>query len=100
LTQLDWIGILVSTGSVIGVLYGITSGNVLEPWDSPQILSALIIGAVGIAIFFLYEAKVSSNPMIPVRIFGNRTSNGAYLASFVMGIVLWAMQYYLILYVS
>ena len=100
LKRVDWVGIFVSTGSLVGILYGVTSGNILHPWNSAQVLSALIIGGVGTGIFLLYEAKLFSNPMIPIQIFANRTSNGAYLSSFIMGLVLWAMQYYLIFYVS
>lgn len=38
--------------------------------------------------------------MIPLRIFKNRTAGAAYVSAFVLGFVLWAMQYYLILYVG
>ncbi|KAF1997494.1 MFS general substrate transporter [Amniculicola lignicola CBS 123094] len=98
LKKIDWIGIVMLTGPCLGLLYGITSGNIVFSWTSPQILSAVIIGILGIAGFFAYEAKIPKLPMIPVRIFMNRTSNGAYFCSFMMGFVLWAMQYYLILY--
>jgi len=100
LKQVDWVGILISTGSIVGLLYGIMGGQVLQPWNSAEILSALIVGGFGVGAFIFYEAKFARYPMVPLRIFANRTSNGAYISSFIMGLVLWAMQYYLVLYVG
>lgn len=88
------------TGSLISILYGITSGGVLHSWSSAQIISSLIIGHIGIAAFVIYESRVAKEPMIPMRIFQNRTAASAILSAFIIGLVLWAMEYYLILYVS
>ncbi|KAH8811664.1 drug resistance transporter [Xylogone sp. PMI_703] len=94
----DWTGMVILTGSLISILFGVTSGGVLYPWASANTLSALIIGVVGTTGFFLYEAFLTRSPMVPLRIFGNRTSLSAYFTSFVLGVTLWAMEYYLILY--
>lgn len=89
----------ILTGSLISVLFGITSGGVLYPWLSARVLTALAIGAAGTTIFFLYEALIAKSPMMPPRIFGNYTALSAFFTSFVLGLTLWAMEYYLILYV-
>ena len=97
--QVDWIGIAILTTSLILLLFGVTSGGVLYPWKSAAVITSIIIGALGTGIFILYEGRYAKDPMIPLRIFANRTSASAYSTSFFLGFVLWAMQYYLILYV-
>lgn len=89
----------ILTASLISLLYGVTSGGVLQPWNSAAVVSTIVIGALGTAGFLLYEEYFAKEPMVPLRIFSNRTSGAAYISSFILGFVLWAMQYYLILYV-
>jgi hypothetical protein len=100
LKRVDWGGIVILTGSLISLLFGVTSGGVLSPWDSASVISSIVIGVLGTIVFLFYEWKIAAEPMIPLRIFGNRTAGSAYVSCFVLGFVLWAMQYYLILYVS
>lgn len=99
LRHVDWTGMLILTASLISLLYGVTSGGVLQPWDSAVVIFTIVIGTCGIICFLLYEAYFAKEPMIPLRIFSSRTAGAAYISSFILGFVLWAMQYYLILYV-
>lgn len=99
LRRVDWTGMFILTASLISLLYGVTSGGVLQPWNSAAVVSTIVIGALGTAGFLLYEEYFAKEPMVPLRIFSNRTSGAAYISSFILGFVLWAMQYYLILYV-
>jgi MFS family permease len=99
LARVDWTGIFLLTSSLISLLYGMTSGGVLHQWDSAQVISSTVIGVIGISLFLFYENRFPNHPMIPLRIFANRTAGAAYFSSFVLGFVLWAMQYYLIQYV-
>lgn len=87
------------TSSLISLLYGITSGGVLHSWNSAAVITSIVIGTCGTAVFLLYEELFAKEPMIPLRIFKNRSAAAAYVSAFVLGFVLWAMQYYLILYV-
>lgn len=100
LLRVDWTGIVILTGSLISLLYGVTSGGVLHPWKSAQVIVSIVVGAFGVTVFLFYEGKYAKEPMIPLRILVNRTAAAAYVSSFILGFVLWAMQYYLILYVS
>lgn len=100
LRRVDWTGMFILTASLISLLYGVTSGGVLQPWESAAVISTVTIGGFGTLGFMLYEANFAKEAMVPLRIFSNRTAAAAYMSSFVLGFVLWAMQYYLILYVS
>jgi len=81
------------------MLYGLTTGGTSDPWDSAKVLSPLIIGFVGLGVFVVVEWKVSKEPMIPVRIFSNRSGNTGFFGAFIHGLVLWAFAYYLIIFV-
>ncbi|RDW95261.1 hypothetical protein BP5796_01024 [Coleophoma crateriformis] len=94
----DWLGMFILTASMISLLFGVTSGGVLYPWRSANVLAPLIIGGIGTFLFFVFEGIIAKNPMMPLRLFSNRTSLSAYFTSFVLGLTLWAMEYYLILY--
>ncbi|KAG0646334.1 Efflux pump dotC [Hyphodiscus hymeniophilus] len=94
----DWMGMIILTGSLIGVLYGVTSGGVLYTWSSAKILSSLIIGSFGIGMTMLYEGFVASAPLIPPRIFQRRTASLGYLTTWCQALVLWAYAYFITLY--
>ncbi|RFU26452.1 hypothetical protein B7463_g9877, partial [Scytalidium lignicola] len=94
----DWVGIVLLSGSLVGVLYDITGGNVLYSWDSPQIITPLVVGSVRIAVFVYHEHRWASNPIIPLRVFASRTAASGYYTTFIHGLVLWAITYYLLLY--
>ncbi|EPE33260.1 MFS general substrate transporter [Glarea lozoyensis ATCC 20868] len=98
LKRVDWVGVVVLTGSLISLLYGITSGGVIHPWDSGRVIASIVIAAFGLTVFLFYEHKYAKEPMIPLRIFASRTAAAAFVASFSLGFDLWAMQYYLIQY--
>jgi hypothetical protein len=100
LRRADWAGMLILTVSLIAMLYGITSGGVIHAWSSGAVIACIAVGLSGIVLFTLHEALWAKEPIIPLRIFKNRTAGSAYTGAFILGFVLWAMQYYLILYVS
>jgi hypothetical protein len=96
----DWTGMIILTGSLIGVLYGVTSGGVIYSWSSANIISALVIGSCGIALTMFYEGFLTKVPMIPPRIFRSRTAALGYFITWCQAVVLWAYAYFITLYVS
>lgn len=81
-------------------LYGLTTGGTMYPWSSGGVLAPLVIGFVGLGLFIIIEWKVSKEPMIPVRIFSNRTANAGFFGGFIHGLVLWSFAYYVIIFVG
>lgn len=83
-------------------------------WSSPRTLVPLILGIAGIVAFILYETlcfgkppandddsnatTTTSNPLIPLAIFANRTAVVSYLGTLLHGLILWSLLYYLPLY--
>lgn len=81
------------------LLYGITTGGTTDPWDSVTVLVTLVIGVVGLGVFVLVEWKISKEPMVPLRIFSNRSANAGFFGALIHGLVLWAFAYYMIIFV-
>lgn len=100
LARIDYLGIAVFVASTTLLLYGLTTGGTANPWGSASTLAPLIIGIVGLGVFLVVEGKVAKAPMMPLRIFADRTALGGYFGAFIHGVVLWAFAYYLIIFVS
>jgi uncharacterized protein YqhQ len=81
-------------------LYGVTIGGTTDPWTSGDVLAPLIIGVVGLGLFIIIEWKISKQPMIPIKVFSNRSANAVFFGSFIHGLVVWSFTYYLIIFVS
>ncbi len=83
-SRLDVVGtVLVSTG-LFGEVYGIIRGND-DGWTSAPILTALVGGTVLVIAFVLWELR-AREPMLPMRLFANRTFTGVNVASLMMAL--------------
>ncbi|KAF3060693.1 hypothetical protein CFAM422_010852 [Trichoderma lentiforme] len=96
--RVDYLGITVFIAATTLLLYGITTGGTTNPWNSASVLAPLVLGVFGLGIFLLIEWKVAKTPMVPLRIFNNRSGNTGFFGSFVHGLVLWASAYYIIIF--
>jgi MFS family permease len=100
LSHIDYIGILVFSGASCALLIGITTGGTLYSWSSAPVLVPLLLGLALYMAFILYEWKTATDPMIPLRVFNDRTAASAFFSAFIHGVVLWCFAYYLIIFVS
>ena len=98
LKAIDWLGIVLITGGVIMLLIGLETGGVTLPWASAEVICLIVFGLVVLAIFLMVEWKVAKYPMMPLRLFQNRSRMGALGTCFAHGIVFIAGSYYLPLY--
>ncbi|KAJ4863499.1 major facilitator superfamily domain-containing protein [Trichoderma breve] len=96
--RVDYLGITVFIAATTLLLYGITTGGTTNPWNSASVLAPLVLGVFGLGVFLLIEWKVTKTPMVPLRIFNNRSGNTGFFGSFVHGLVLWASAYYIIIF--
>lgn len=96
---IDWIGVLLSLGSTLLFLLGLSFGGVTDPWRSATVICLIVFGFFGWAVFFGWEISPFVNyPLLPVDIF-RRISNLAILGvCFVQSYVFIASAYYLPLY--
>ncbi|KAK6833144.1 MFS-type transporter [Apiospora arundinis] len=99
LKSLDWIGSIMIVGGTIIFLYGLETGSGGQaPWASAQVICLIVFGILLLITFFLYEARLAKNPMIPMRIF-NSVTNVASFATFCMhSFIFISYDYFLPLY--
>lgn len=98
LRRVDWVGCVLFVSSVIGLLIPLTWGGVMYPWSHWRTLFPLIISLFGMVVFVIWEERFATEPLIPFRVMKNRTAAANYLGTFLHGLILWCLLYYMPLY--
>ncbi|TCD63100.1 hypothetical protein EIP91_006004 [Steccherinum ochraceum] len=93
--SVDWIGNALIIASTTSCIIALTWGGVHLPWSSPQVIVPLVVGVLGLAISLLYEFRWATKPTIPKSVFQNRTSSFGLLATFLHGIAVISVGFYL-----
>jgi len=75
--HIDWMGTLLATAGLGGVVYGFIE-SVNLGWSHPLVFGSLIAGSVSLIVFGFVETRVSS-PMVPIALFKSRSFSGANL---------------------
>jgi EmrB/QacA subfamily drug resistance transporter len=81
-THLDLPGLLLVSGGLFGIVFGIVRGNG-HGWTSTQVLSGLAVGAALVAAFLVRETRTAA-PMLPLRLFRNRSFSAVNVAAMLM----------------
>lgn len=92
-TKYDIPGALTATLGLISLVYGISKAETAG-WNGSETLLFIAAGVALLAMFLLIESR-TSHPLLPLSILLNRTRGGAYLASFFVGIGMFAMFLFL-----
>ncbi|KAL1850146.1 hypothetical protein VTK73DRAFT_9744 [Phialemonium thermophilum] len=95
LKKIDYWGTLFSSAAVVFLLIPISDGGVGFPWDSPTVVSLLVVGSVCTVLFLLVEWKFAMLPMMPPHLFKNLALNVVMVQNFLFGIVYYSSLYYL-----
>ncbi|KAI4199273.1 MAG: hypothetical protein LQ350_004733 [Teloschistes chrysophthalmus] len=98
LRRLDWLGILLFLAGMTSFTLAITWGGALYAWDSWKTLLPLILGILLLVAFVAWEGYTTKEPMIPYRLFNNRTSAFSLLGAFLHGIIVFGVLFYLPIY--
>src|SRR5437660_2898171 len=80
--RLDLPGLALASGGLFGIVWGLVRGN-SQGWASAEIVGALTVGALVLALFVLWELRAEA-PMLPMRFFRNRVFALANVASLLM----------------
>ncbi|KAI1076750.1 major facilitator superfamily domain-containing protein [Whalleya microplaca] len=81
--RVDWIGTGIIVGSTVSILWALAYGGSLKPWSDSGVIAALVVGHAGLGLFIVWEATPwSKEPLIPLRLFANRTSAAAFFLTF------------------
>jgi len=71
---------------------------VVYPWKDVRTLVPLILGAVGLAVFIVFEHWFARYPLVPLARFRNRSCLLTFFCTALHGLVLWCLMYYLPVY--
>ena len=80
--RLDIVGVTLVSGGVVGVVWALVRASDIG-WSSPEILGTLIGGGALLLAFVGWEHK-ARQPMVPMRLFRNRSFAIGNLTAFLM----------------
>ncbi|MFF4473896.1 MFS transporter [Streptomyces sp. NPDC001599] len=91
--KVDWAGAFFVTAAVCLLLVWVTFADDKYSWMSWQ-TGAMVGGAIVLTLLFLLVESKATEPIIPLRLFRNRTITLASLASLFVGIAMFAGTVY------
>ncbi|MBD8870714.1 MDR family MFS transporter [Nocardioides donggukensis] len=93
--RIDYLGALLLTGGVSVLLAWVSLAGNQFPWLS-WVTAAAVAGGVLMLVAAVYvEARVAEEPVIPLRLFADRTTRLATLASVMVGLAMFGSTVYL-----
>ena len=95
----DLAGALSATIGLVIVTYGIVETE-SHGWGSARTLLTLAVGFALLGLFVLIEGRFARHPLVPLRIFRSRELSGANIVVFCLGAAVFAMWYFLSLYLQ
>ncbi len=95
----DAAGALTVTAGLIIVTYAIVRTDV-NGWGSAATLVTMAVGIAFLLAFVLIEGRLSRRPLVPLGIFRNRSLTAANIVVFFMGAAVFAMWYFVSLYLQ
>ncbi|KAF7880859.1 uncharacterized protein EAF02_006750 [Botrytis sinoallii] len=99
LRRIDVLGNCLLVASTVSVLIALTWAGSLYAWSSFRVVVPLVLGLVGLVGFFLVESSGwVVEPVMPRRLFSNRTSIIIYINTFIISILNYWIFFFLPLY--
>jgi EmrB/QacA subfamily drug resistance transporter len=95
----DLVGAVTVTLGLVILTYGIVESE-SHGWGSARTLVTLAAGGALLAFFVLVEGRLAHRPLVPLRIFASRLLSGANVVVFCLGGSVFAMWYFLSLYMQ
>ncbi len=96
--ELDLPGAVTGTLGLLGIVYGLSRAGT-EGWSDTLTVASLVAGVVMLVVFGLIESRVQ-HPLLPFRIFTNRTRASSFVAMFLAPAAMFAMFYFLSQYIQ
>ncbi|KAF9640397.1 putative MFS transporter [Lasiodiplodia theobromae] len=100
LRAIDWTGMLAIIGLTLMILLALDFGGVIYPWNSPKIVCLLVFGCLLSVVFAFNEVSLANNPLMPLRVFRNKSNLAALAAVSMHSMVFMAGEYFLPLYLQ
>lgn len=68
LKRIDYVGGILSISGMLLFMMGLQWGGYNYPWTSAHVLVPLLLGALLVVCFFVWEGWFASHPMFPTRL--------------------------------
>ncbi|CAK7264327.1 hypothetical protein SEPCBS119000_000933 [Sporothrix epigloea] len=98
--KIDYVGLVSASAAVILVLIPVSGGGSYFRWDSPMVISMLVVGGLLFVFFIIAELRIAQLPMMPMQIFKSLAVSLLMLQSFLIGFVYQVSLYYLPLFLQ
>jgi EmrB/QacA subfamily drug resistance transporter len=96
--ELDVPGAVLGTVGLLGIVHGLARAGT-HGWSDSWTVLSLTVGALLLVLFVLVERR-RAHPLLPFRVFANRTRASSFVAMFLAPAAMFAMFFYLSLYVQ
>ncbi len=93
--SIDYVGATLIIAGVSILLVWVSLAGQQFAWGSVTSMALVVGGLVVIAAAVVVEARVATDPMIPLRLFRDRTTSLATLASVLIGVAMFGSTVYL-----
>ena len=96
--EFDFLGAVIGTGGLVSLVYGLTHAASHE-WTSPTTIITLAVGVALLLLFVSVESRIE-HPLLPTRILADRTRAVSFVSMLITGAALFAMFYFISLFVQ
>ncbi|KAI5467784.1 major facilitator superfamily domain-containing protein [Mariannaea sp. PMI_226] len=93
--RVDWTGMVLFAFSGVAVLLPLSWGGSQYPWNSPQVITPMILSVIGFVLLALYERMYAANPMFRPSLFQNRSTVLHFVNVTLHGVLMWMVLYYM-----
>jgi EmrB/QacA subfamily drug resistance transporter len=97
--RLDWVGLMLLSPGLAGVIYGLAETNAAGGFGSPRVLVPVAAGAIALALFVRHGLR-TPDALIDLRLFKNRVFTAASLTLVLMIIAVFGGMLLLPLYLQ
>ncbi|WP_027863289.1 MFS transporter [Marmoricola sp. URHB0036] len=96
--ELDLPGAFTGTLGLLGLVYGLSRAGT-DGWTDTWTIASLVAG-IALLVLFLVTERRMEHPLLPVRVFMNRTRAASFVAMFFAPAAMFAMFFYLSQYIQ
>ncbi|CEG62906.1 hypothetical protein RMATCC62417_00146 [Rhizopus microsporus] len=97
LKRIDFVGTFIVLAFSTLFLLAMNFGGQTFPWKSAAVIVPLVLTVILVAILYYVETKVAE-PLMPPRLFKNRSVVAVLLTNWLLGMTFFSMLYYLPVY--
>ncbi|CAO3652066.1 unnamed protein product [Cunninghamella blakesleeana] len=98
LKRIDYAGTVIVLVAAILFLLAMNFGGELYPWKSAAVIVPLVFSFLFAGVFAYVESKFAKEPIVPPRLFKNRSVVGILFTNWWFGVSFFSLVYYLPIY--